>query len=121
MHLSLALALSLQLAAAAADEDPPAAREAKAWPRFLAGAASGLLAHEASHVFFDLATGAGVGVQRVEYAGLPFPAITHDPMGPRQEYLIAQAGSSPSTPPTSGCSRATCAGRGHRSTRAGWR
>lgn len=91
MPLSLAFALSLQLGAAAT-AGPPAAREAKAWPRFLGGAASGLLAHEASHVFFDLATGAGVGIKRVDYAGIPFPAITHDPLGPRQEYLIAQAG-----------------------------
>lgn len=88
MHLALALAASLA-AAPAAPEPPPAPRS---WPRFLGGAATGLLAHEASHVLFDLAAGAGVGVRRVDYAGLPFFAITHDPVGPRAEFLIGQAG-----------------------------
>ena len=76
---------------------------------FLAGGVAGLTAHEAGHVVFDAAFGAEPGLKRVSFGPIPFFAITHEPVGPKQEFAISSAGRSqpPSCAPCStGCSRA---------------
>jgi hypothetical protein len=60
---------------------------------FLGGAAAGLLAHEGGHLLFDVMFEADPGVRRVEFAGVPFFAITHrEGLSPRREYSISAAG-----------------------------
>jgi hypothetical protein len=59
---------------------------------FLGGAAAGLVAHEAGHLAFDALFGATPSIKRVSFGGIPFFAITHEPVTPRQEYAIASAG-----------------------------
>lgn len=60
---------------------------------FLGGAAAGLVAHEGGHVLFDVIFDADPGIRRVEFAGIPFFAITHRPgLPPAREYTISAAG-----------------------------
>jgi hypothetical protein len=60
---------------------------------FLGGAIAGLAAHEGGHLFFDVVFDAEPGFQRVEFAGVPFFAVTHRPgLSPRREYSISAAG-----------------------------
>lgn len=59
---------------------------------FLGGAAVGLAAHEAGHLLFDGIFDANPGIKRVSFGGIPFFAITHDVMSPRQEFIIDSAG-----------------------------
>jgi hypothetical protein len=57
------------------------------------GFASGLLAHEGGHLFFDVAFDADPGIARVEFGGVPFFAITHrSDLSPRREYAVSAAG-----------------------------
>jgi hypothetical protein len=60
--------------------------------KFLAGAATGLAAHEASHVVFDFAFGATPSVKGVSFHGIPFFAITHPGVSRREEFVISSAG-----------------------------
>jgi hypothetical protein len=60
--------------------------------KFFAGAAIGLVAHEAGHLAFDYTFDASPGVKKVTFGPLPFFAITHDPLSPRREYTVASAG-----------------------------
>ena len=61
--------------------------------RFLAGGASGFLAHEAGHLTFDLIFDADPRLKRVDFHGIPFFAITHRPdLSPRERFTIASAG-----------------------------
>jgi hypothetical protein len=60
---------------------------------FLAGAALGLLAHEAGHVVADLAFGEKPGLGKVDFHGIPFFAVTHRSGLPRhREFTISSAG-----------------------------
>jgi hypothetical protein len=60
---------------------------------FLGGAAAGLLAHEGGHLLFDVIFDADPGLHRVEFAGIPFFAITHrEGLSPRRAYTISAAG-----------------------------
>ena len=60
---------------------------------FLAGAALGLGAHEAGHVFFDVVFDADPGLRKVDFHGIPFFAITHrSDLSPAQEFTISSAG-----------------------------
>jgi hypothetical protein len=59
---------------------------------FLGGAAAGLVAHESGHVVLDLAFDAHPGIKHVDFAGIPFFAITHDTVTPRKEFMISSAG-----------------------------
>src|SRR5262249_41229964 len=55
---------------------------------FLAGGATGLVAHESGHLLFDAIFGAHAGVKGVSFHGIPFFAITHDSGLPaRQEFV----------------------------------
>jgi hypothetical protein len=60
--------------------------------RFFGGAATAFVAHESGHVFFDLVFSADPGIKRVEFHDIPFFAISHDPVSPRQEFVISSAG-----------------------------
>jgi hypothetical protein len=60
---------------------------------FVGGAAAGFLTHESGHVLFDVVFDANPGVRRVEFAGLPFFAVTHRAgLSHRREYTIGAAG-----------------------------
>jgi hypothetical protein len=60
---------------------------------FLGGFGVGLAAHESGHVLFDVIFDADPRITRVEFHGIPFFAITHDPgLPPRQEFAISSAG-----------------------------
>jgi hypothetical protein len=48
--------------------------------------------HEAGHLVFDAIFDASPGVKKVSYAGIPFFAITHEPVSPVQEFAISSAG-----------------------------
>lgn len=60
--------------------------------QLLAGAAIGLGIHEGGHLTFNLLLDADPGIKRVSYAGVPFFAITHAPVSPREEFAISYAG-----------------------------
>jgi hypothetical protein len=72
-------------------EQPHGSRAATAL-LFLGGAATALAIHEASHVAFDVLFEAHPGVKRVDYGGIPFFAITHEPVSRRREFTISSAG-----------------------------
>jgi len=61
--------------------------------KFLAGAAIALAAHESGHLVLDFAFDAKPRLKRVEFAGIPFFAITHrSDLSPRREFAISSAG-----------------------------
>ncbi|MEQ1756836.1 MAG: hypothetical protein ABL986_00860 [Vicinamibacterales bacterium] len=88
--LAHASSTEAQDAVAAADE--PRASRVETAVRSLAGAALGLGIHEGGHLTFDLLLGTTPGLERVSYAGIPFFAITHDPVSPAREFTISSAG-----------------------------
>jgi hypothetical protein len=93
-RLSLAVTLLWVVAGsdAAAQQPPPPSRVESAG-LFLAGSAVALGAHEGGHLFFDLLLGADPGVDRVDFHGIPFFAITHrSGLTPRRELTISSAG-----------------------------
>lgn len=60
---------------------------------FLGGAAVGLAAHEAGHLFFDVVFDADPGIKKVDFHGIPFFAITHrDNLSPKRELIVSSAG-----------------------------
>ena len=60
--------------------------------KFLGGGALALAAHEGGHLLFDGIFGANPGLKKVSFHGIPFFAITHDPVSPRREFIIDSAG-----------------------------
>ena len=60
--------------------------------KFLGGGALALAAHEGGHLLFDGIFRANPGVKKVSFHGIPFFAITHDPVSPRREFIIDSAG-----------------------------
>jgi hypothetical protein len=73
----------------------PAQRENRAtsglW--FLAGGVVGLAAHEFGHLAFNVAFDAKPSLDRVNFHGIPFFALTHRPgLPPRKELVISSAG-----------------------------
>ena len=61
--------------------------------RFLGGGLAGLAAHESGHLLFDAIFDAHAGLQKVDFHGVPFFAITHDSgLPPRKEFVIDSAG-----------------------------
>src|SRR5690348_736653 len=69
---------------------PAAAQEDLA--TFFGGAAIALAAHETGHVVADVAFGTPPGLKKVSFAGIPFFAITHNPVTPTREFVISSAG-----------------------------
>ena len=60
---------------------------------FLAGGAVGLGAHEGGHLVFDLIFDADPGIDKVDFHGIPFFAITHrSGLSHEQELVISSAG-----------------------------
>ena len=60
---------------------------------FLAGAATGLGAHEGGHLLLDVVFDADPGLARVNFHGIPFFAITHRrDLSPRREFAVSAAG-----------------------------
>ena len=63
------------------------------WRPFLAGAASGFVVHESSHVVMDIAFDAKPRLKGVHFGPIPFFAVTHrSDLPPRHEALISGAG-----------------------------
>jgi hypothetical protein len=60
--------------------------------KFLAGGAAGLTVHEAGHVGTTAIFGAHPGVRPINYAGIPFFAITHQAVSRKREFVISSAG-----------------------------
>lgn len=58
----------------------------------LAGAATGLVVHESGHVMSSAVFGAHPGTKPIRYAGIPFFAVTHEPVTRKQEFVISSAG-----------------------------
>lgn len=58
----------------------------------LAGAAVGLVVHESGHVMTGVIFGAHPSTKPIRYAGIPFFAITHEPVTRKQEFVISSAG-----------------------------
>ena len=94
-----ALVVALLLASlrpALAQEAPlppaPAANERGTAARFLSGAAVAFAIHEAGHIVAGLALDARPRAQRIDYGMIPFFAIHHRPVPPRQEFVISSAG-----------------------------
>ncbi len=60
--------------------------------RFLGGVVSGLVVHESGHVMMGALFGAHPGTKPIRYAGIPFFAVTHEPVTRRKEFVISSAG-----------------------------
>ena len=94
----LAVSLAALPAAQAQDDPQPAPAAQRQGHRgasivtFLGGAVAGLAAHEAGHLVLDAAFDADPGLKRVSFGPIPFFAITHEPVGPKQEFAISSAG-----------------------------
>jgi len=80
----------------AQDAAPPPAETAESrietTAKVLAGAVLGLAVHEGGHLTFDLLLDAPPGIKRISYAGIPFFAITHEPVSAPKEFTISSAG-----------------------------
>ena len=60
---------------------------------FVTGAIAGLGAHEGGHVLFDVVFDAEPGLDRVDFHGIPFFAITHrSDLSRRREFAVSSAG-----------------------------
>ena len=66
--------------------------KAKTALTFLAGGVTGLTVHEAGHVTAGIVFGADPGTKPIRYAGIPFFAVTHDPVTRSREFVISSAG-----------------------------
>jgi len=60
--------------------------------KFLAGGLAGLTVHESGHVATGALFGAHPGTERISYAGIPFFAVTHQPVSRKKEFIISSAG-----------------------------
>jgi hypothetical protein len=89
-------ALSDAPAAAQPSVPPPAPPAAESVVlrglKFVGGAAVGLVAHEGGHLLFDTIFDASPSVKKVSFGPIPFFAVTHSDVSPRQEFVISSAG-----------------------------
>jgi hypothetical protein len=95
VRLGVLLACAIVPSRVAQAQPSPAPQESRvaSTAKFLAGAAVGLATHEAGHLLFDAIFEADPGIQRVNFHGIPFFAITHRSDLPRhQEFVISSAG-----------------------------
>ena len=93
--VSLVALLCVVAPAAAAQETTaaPPVNRFKEISVFLAGGAVGLGAHEGGHLVFDLIFDADPGIDKVDFHGIPFFAVTHrSGLSQRQELVISSAG-----------------------------
>jgi len=70
----------------------PPVNRFKATSEFLAGGAVGLGLHESGHLVFNLIFDADPGIEKVDFHGIPFFAITHRSVSPKRELVISSAG-----------------------------
>jgi hypothetical protein len=93
-HLAVIATLASGAAAEAQQNDSAATVNRKAaFGKFLAGAAIAFGAHETGHVVFDVIFDAEPGIDKVDFHGIPFFAITHrSDISPKREFAIASAG-----------------------------
>jgi hypothetical protein len=89
--------LSLTMPATAQEQTPPTDctddDTAERVFSFLGGAATGLGVHEAGHLLFGAIFDADPSIKGVNFAGIPFFALTHRPgLSPRREFAISAAG-----------------------------
>jgi hypothetical protein len=95
LPIAVAVALVLRPAAAIAQEAPPdpPVNRFTATASFLAGALTGLVAHEGGHLLFDVIFDADPTLKRVEFHDIPFFALTHrNELSPRREFAVSSAG-----------------------------
>lgn len=59
---------------------------------FLVGGVSGLVVHESGHIVTGAIFDAHPGTKPIRYAGIPFFAVTHEPVSRRKEFVISSAG-----------------------------
>ena len=59
---------------------------------FVAGGAVAFVAHEAGHLLFDALFDAKPFVKAVRFGPFPFFAVSHEPVSPREEFVISSAG-----------------------------
>jgi hypothetical protein len=60
---------------------------------FLTGALTGLAAHEGGHLLMNVVFDADPAIERVDFHGIPFFAITHRPdLSSNQEYVVSSVG-----------------------------
>jgi hypothetical protein len=78
--------------AQAAPDPPPSESRVRAALLFLAGAVTGLGAHESGHIITGLAFDAHPRVQRLDYGPIPFFSIQHDTVSRRKEFVITSSG-----------------------------
>lgn len=94
LMLATSIVVLVGARASAQSTDPTVTNEPRAETvvKFVGGAVLGLALHEAGHLTLDVMAGTAPGLDAVSYAGIPFFAITHDPVTPRKELLISSAG-----------------------------
>jgi hypothetical protein len=91
--LTVARCFSADVALAEQQEPPRDVNRTAAVGGLLGGILVGLAAHEGGHLFFDVVFDADPGIERVEFHGIPFFAITHrSDLPPREEFTISSAG-----------------------------
>src|SRR6476659_7863222 len=77
----------------AQDATDPAPNRASTIGKFMGGAAVAFGAHEAGHLLFDIQFDADPGLEKVDFHGIPFFAITHrSGLSPKRELVISSAG-----------------------------
>lgn len=59
---------------------------------FLVGGVSGLAVHESGHIITGALLDAQPGTRPIRYAGIPFFAVTHEPVTRGKEFVISSAG-----------------------------
>ena len=75
------------------DATDPAPNRASTMGKFMGGAAVAFGAHEAGHLLFDIQFDADPGLEKVDFHGIPFFAITHrSGLSPKREFTISSAG-----------------------------
>ena len=60
--------------------------------KFFTGAGAGFVVHEAGHLLFDAIFDAKPFVKAVSFGPVPFFAVSHEPISPREEYVVSAAG-----------------------------
>jgi hypothetical protein len=91
--LTVALVAATSSSVAAQEGPRQTVNQTAALARLLAGAFTGLAAHEGGHLLFDGIFDADPGFKRIEFGGIPFFAITHrSDLSPRQEFAVSSAG-----------------------------
>jgi hypothetical protein len=59
---------------------------------FLLGAGTAFAAHEGGHLLFDAIFDAKPFVKSVSFGPVPFFAVSHEPISPREEFVVSSAG-----------------------------